>query len=84
MARQTFLSRPSDRWDLIAYDLWKLPQLGWEIARVNPQYAGLLTLPGGLVIAVPDLNQLRKTPQAVNPARSDDPRNADWVAPPKG
>ena len=65
-----FVTRPGDRWDLIAKDVWQLPELAWAIAQENPLLAGILMLDGGIEINIPALESLRAPLTAANPARN--------------
>ena len=65
-----FVTRPGDRWDLIAKDIWQLPELAWAIAEENPLLAGILVLDGGIEISIPALESLRAPLAATNPARN--------------
>jgi phage tail protein X len=66
------LTKPLDRWDLIAERVYGVPDLAWAIAEANPLLAGDLILPTGIALNIPDLNSLRRPLTAANPAREDD------------
>jgi hypothetical protein len=87
----TFTTRPNDRWDLIAGDLWQLPELGWAIAEANPDIADNLILSAGISLTLPELRSLRRPLTAANPAREDDgefqqlpPQSPSPIVPPSG
>ena len=66
------ITKPLDRWDLIADRELGVPELGWAIAEANPELIGYLVLPAGITLIVPDLATLRRPLTAANPAREDD------------
>ena len=66
------LTKPLDRWDLIAERVYGVPDLAWAIAEANPELAGDLILPAGITLSIPELNTLRRPLTAANPAREDD------------
>jgi hypothetical protein len=87
----TFTTRANDRWDLIANDVWQLPELGWAIAEANPDIADSLILSAGISLALPELRSLRRPLTAANPAREDDgefqqlpPQAPSPIVPPSG
>jgi len=87
----TFTTRANDRWDLIAGDLWQLPELGWAIAEANPDIADSLVLRAGISLILPELRSLRRPLTAANPAREDDgefqqlpPQPPSPIVPPSG
>lgn len=87
----TFTTRANDRWDLIASDLWQLPELGWAIAEANPDIADSLILSAGISLVLPELRSLRRPLTAANPAREDDgefqelpPQAPSPIVPPSG
>jgi hypothetical protein len=87
----TFTTRANDRWDLIAGDLWQLPELGWAIAEANPDIADNLILSAGINLTLPELRSLRRPLTAANPAREDDgefqqlpPQAPSPIVPPSG
>lgn len=76
MAVET-LTKPLDRWDLIAERVYGVPDLAWAIAEANPALAGDLILPAGITLNIPEINTLRRPLTAANPAREDD---GDFIA----
>lgn len=87
----TFTTRANDRWDLIASDLWQLPELGWAIAEANPDIADNLILSAEISLTLPELRSLRRPLTAANPAREDDgefqqlpPQAPSPIVPPSG
>lgn len=61
----TYQTRPDDRWDLIASQVYGNASLWVAIAQANPQVSYLansLILPAGQTVQIPDIATLRTIP----------------------
>lgn len=48
-----YITRNGQRWDQVSYELYGSAFLYEGIIDANPQYLGLATLPGGVVLRIP-------------------------------
>ena len=61
-----------DMWDLISYRLTGSHEMAVPIMQANPQYTDTFIFPSGVVLTIPDLEEIMDTTTVVPPWQQEE------------
>lgn len=66
-----YITQEGDRWDTIAYKLYKDPYAYNALLLYNPQYAGITVFPAGIQLVVPEIEYEEDINEVAPPWQTD-------------